>query len=235
MPGVVDLDATLEEIKRHDADLIFLQEVERAQPGGVQIQPPPNFTRLSAGLKGYHKTFAYPKADVRELPFGVGLAIFSKTPLKNETRVELPSPPIEFKFESIATTPTDRLLIGARTTISGREVQLFNTHLLAFFMLGTSSREHPKQREMVANAIASTAIGPTLLAGDFNVRGHTSLIAQFARRGYLTVQSEEITWRRQPYILDHIFYNPYLRTRRHEVVPTPTSDHHLLVADFDFA
>jgi endonuclease/exonuclease/phosphatase family metal-dependent hydrolase len=42
----VNLDATLAEIRGHDADVVMLQEVEQAKPGGVQVQPPPNYTRL---------------------------------------------------------------------------------------------------------------------------------------------------------------------------------------------
>ena len=132
----IDLDVTLEEIRRHDADLILLQEVERAQPGGVQLQPPPNFTRLRAELDGYNSCFAYPKADPRELPFGIGLAIFSRGPLHDSMRLDLPSPPIEFDFFGHKTTPTDRVFIGAKTVLLGREVQLYNTHLLAFFHVG---------------------------------------------------------------------------------------------------
>jgi hypothetical protein len=59
----LDLDATIVEIKRHDADVILLQEVEHAQVGGAQIEPPPNYTRLKAALPGYDSWFSYPKAD----------------------------------------------------------------------------------------------------------------------------------------------------------------------------
>lgn len=53
-------------------------------------------------------------------------------PLRDTMRQDLPSPPIEFDFLGRKTTPTDRLLIGAKATVAGREIQLFNTHLLAF-------------------------------------------------------------------------------------------------------
>jgi endonuclease/exonuclease/phosphatase family metal-dependent hydrolase len=229
----IDLDATIAEIRRHDADVVMLQEVERAQPGGAQAEPPPNYTRLSAALAGYHNWFSYPKADARELPFGIGLAIFSRTPLHDSMRLDLPSPPIEFSFNGRRTTPTDRLMIGAKTTLLGREVQLFNTHLLAFFMLGTSSTAHPAQRRLIAEQLAAST-GPTLLTGDFNVTRHEDLVTQFAACGYATVQQAEITWRRRPYVLDHIFYNAPLRAVGHQVVPTLASDHHALVADFEF-
>lgn len=230
----VRIEATLAEIRSHRADIIMLQEVEQALPGGVQFQPPPNYTRLRAELGGYDSWFSYPKADPRELPFGIGLAIFSRTALFDTTRLDLPSPPIEFEFFGRKMTPTDRLLIGAKTTVAGRDLQLFNTHLLAFFMLGSSSTLNPFQRNLIAEQLAASK-GPTILTGDFNVSKHHTLVAQFGERGYTTVQDTAVTWRRRPYVLDHIFFNPQLRCVAHRVVPTPASDHHALVADFEFA
>ncbi len=229
----IRLEATLEEIRQHYADFIFLQEVEQALPGGAQSQPPPNYLRLQEELPGYHSWFSYPKADPRELPFGIGLAIFSRTPLHTTTRLDLPSPPIEFDFFGKKTTPTDRLLIGAKTSIHGRELQLFNTHLLAFFMLGSSSEANPDQRNRVAEQLAASR-GATILTGDFNVSNHDSLVSQFAESGFQTVQETAVTWRRRPFVLDHVFHNRGLRCIRHRVKPTPASDHHVVVADFEF-
>ena len=73
----INLDLTIAEIRGHDADIVFLQEVEQGRPGGVQPEPPPNFMRLRAALAGYDSFFSYPKADPRELPFGIGLAILA--------------------------------------------------------------------------------------------------------------------------------------------------------------
>lgn len=229
----IRLDETLAEIRRHEADIVQLQEVEQAMPGGVQFQPPPNYTRLREELKGYESWFCYPKADPRELPFGIGLAIFSRTPLTDHLRVDLPSPPIEFDFFGKKMTPTDRLLIGAKTRIGGRELQLFNTHLLAFFMLGSSSEDNPDQRNAVAQRVGESR-RPTILSGDFNVSKHGSLVKQLAEQGFKTVQDTEITWRRRPYVLDHVFHNQLLKCVGHRVVPTPASDHHAIVADFEF-
>jgi endonuclease/exonuclease/phosphatase family metal-dependent hydrolase len=229
----VNLDLTIGEILRHQADIVLLQEVEQAQPGGRQPDPPPNFTRLRAALDGYDGYFSYPQPDPRELPFGIGLAIFSKTPLRDTIRRVLPSPPVEFEFDGEKKTPTDRLLIGATTTLGGRELRIFNAHLVAFFMLESSSEQHIGQREIVVDTLRASQ-GPTLLGGDFNVSKHESLMRQFDAAGYRTVQSGEITWRRRPYVLDHIFYSRHLRPVRHEVRPTPASDHHMLVAEFAF-
>ena len=230
----VNLDLTIAEIRSHDADIVLLQEVEQAQPGGVQINPPPNCTRLSEALGGYDVFFSYPKADPRELPFGIGLAIFSKTPLYGTLRSDLPSPLIEFEFQGEKKTPTDRLLLGAKTMLAGHELRIFNTHLLAFFMLNSSSEDHNAQRQLVIEHLRASE-EPTVLGGDFNVSKHDSLVRQFADAGYRTVQTENITWRRRPYVLDHIFYNRHLRPMNHVVKATPASDHRVLVAEFEFA
>jgi endonuclease/exonuclease/phosphatase (EEP) superfamily protein YafD len=74
-----------------------------------------------------------------------------------------------------------------------------------------------------------------LLGGDFNVSKCDSLVRQFAEAGYQTVQTGEATWRRRPYVLDHIFYSRHLHLVRYAVKPTNASDHHLLVAEFEFS
>jgi endonuclease/exonuclease/phosphatase (EEP) superfamily protein YafD len=86
---------------------------------------------------------------------------------------------------------------------------------------------------MIAEQLAASR-GPTLLAGDFNVRKHADLTAQFSVHGYRTVQDQQVTWRRRPYVLDHIFYNDSLRVVSHAVDETMTSDHHVIVADFEW-
>jgi endonuclease/exonuclease/phosphatase family metal-dependent hydrolase len=229
----VDVDLTIAEIRAHDADIVLLQEVEHAQPFGAQIKPPPNFTTLRGALAGYDAYFAYPKSDPRELPFGIGLAIFSRTALRQTRRCDLPSPPVEFDFHGEKRTPTDRLLISATTSVAGRDLRIFNTHLLAFFMLKASSDEHLRQRELVLEALQS-ADAPTVLGGDFNVNNHESLVKQFEKGGYRTVQTEQVTWRRRPYVLDHIFFSRHLKLERHLIKPTPASEHHAVIADFSF-
>lgn len=229
----VDLDLTLAEIRGHHADIVLLQEVEQAGPGGAQVNPPPNYTRLRAALRGYDGFFCYPSEDPRELPFGIGLAIFSRTRLRETVQRVLPSPPVEFEFMGEKKTPTDRLLLGASTTVGGRELRVFNTHLLALFMIRSGTGDHPLQRRLVIEALRESD-GPTVLGGDFNEVSYEALTRQFAVAGYRTVQTESVTWRRQPLVLDHIFYSRHLRLVRHAVKPTPASDHHALVADFEF-
>ena len=100
-------------------------------------------------------------------------------------------------------------------------------------MLNSSSEHHTEQRQLVARQLRRSD-GPTLISGDFNVSDHDSLVRQFAEVGYQTTQKEEITWRRRPYVLDHIFYSRHLHPVRYAVKPTMASDHHMLVAEFEF-
>ncbi len=225
----IRLDKTMEEIRRHDADIIMLQEVEAVTPGMGQLQPPVNYTRLRDELEGYHSYFSYPVSDTRELPFGYGLAIFSRTPLTDTRKVDLPAPPISFEYEGVETKPTDRLLIEAKTNINGNDLQIYNTHLQAFFIINYSSDDYKGQRDRLVAELNSSKI-PTLLAGDFNSAPGEGTVAQIESAGYKTAQWETITWRRMPYTLDHIFYNHGLKLKSVEICPTPASDHHVLKA-----
>src|SRR4051812_2022210 len=132
----INLDATLAEIRRHNPDVVLLQEVEHAREDGVQVLPPPNYMRLADSLTDYTGWFSYPKPDPRELPFGIGLAIFSRAPLREPGRLNLPSPAVEFDFFGKKKTPTDRPLVQTKKTGPRRQKQLYNTHPLPFFMLG---------------------------------------------------------------------------------------------------
>lgn len=230
----IDLEATLTEIKRHNADIIMLQEVEHVRPGGTHPPMPPNYTRLKQELTGYDSTFSFPRPDPRELPFGIGLAIFSRWPLDPEACLHLPSPPVEFDFMGETKTPTDRLMITATVTIEGQQLRLMNTHLLAFFMLKSSSEEHTIQRDLIEEELKKSDL-PTILTGDFNVSKHWSLVEQFSAAGFSTAQMEEVTWRRMPYVLDHVFYNAPFKSVGYQVCPTMSSDHHALVVDLELA
>lgn len=230
----VVLDDTIEFLSGFDADVIFLQEVERAQAGGGQEWPPPNFMRIKEALTGCHSVFAYPKANPDELPFGVALAIFAKSPLVDFVAHDLPPAPIDFEFEGRTVAPSHRQLIRATGRIAGHSIQLFNTHLQAFFMINGTSDEHREQRDLVERAVTG-ADGPVLLAGDFNCAPGESLVEQFAGAGFRTAQNAEPTWRRMPYVMDHFFYNSALKAESVEVVPTLCSDHHAVLAQFRFA
>ncbi|GAB4176939.1 MAG: hypothetical protein Fur0032_16990 [Terrimicrobiaceae bacterium] len=228
-----ELDRTIHFLRSHAADVIFLQEVEAGIDGGEQIQPPPNFSRLREALPDYDAVFGYPPVNPDELPFGIGLAIFSRTPLGSFRSQVLPAAPVPFEFGGRSRMPSDRLLIEATTTIAGHRVELMNTHLQAFFMIGSTSDAFPAQRDAVA-ARLSRVEGAALLAGDFNCTPEESLLEQFRAAGFEPGQESVVTWRRRPYVLDHIFFCPPLRLLECAVIETDVSDHHAVRAEFDF-
>jgi len=215
-----------------DADVIFLQEVECGHDGGLQVEPPPHFTELRRRLNGYDGIFAYPPQNELEIPFGLGLAIFSKTKLRDRSEVILPASQITFEYGGLSRRPSERLLLTASTVWEGVRVNLANTHLQAYFVLGTTSDVHRDQRNLV-EAEMKKLHGPSILAGDFNAPGE-GLVEQFHTAGFQSAQIEETTWRREPFVLDHIFYNQALILHSHVVIPT-TSDHHAVRAEFVFS
>ena len=226
-----DIQQTLDFLNTQDADLLFLQEVERGYDGGRQVNPPPNFEILRAGLPGYFGAFAYPAANPDELPFGLGLAIFCRTPLEGVWSENLPAPGCRFNFGGRERRPSQRGLLGAQTHLAGTNITVFNTHLQAFFMIGASSDEFRQQRDRIEQVLRSTP-ARTLLAGDFNCAPGESLLAQFHSAGFRPVQTTEPTWKRMPYVLDHIFFNDGLELLSHEVISTNASDHHAVRATF---
>ncbi len=232
---LLDLSKTVEFLRAQNPDVIFLQEVEEGHEGGGQVEPPPNYSYLQKELSGYHSVFAYPEPNPLEIPFGLGLAIFSKFPLVNFFREDLPPLGASFEFGGKQRQPSPRLLIGAEADIDGQKVRLLNCHLQAFFMIGCSSDNYRGQRDIVEERLKSDAETPTLLAGDFNCAPTETLVQQFESAGFHPVQKEQITWRRMPFVLDHIFFNAPLRLERQEVIPTIASDHHAVRAEFSFS
>lgn len=229
----VNFAKAIEFVREQDADIVFLQEVERGYEGGAQVEPPPHYSRLKAALPGYDSVFGYPVPNPLEIPFGLGLAILSKTPLRDFRRIDLPAADITFEFAGIKRSPSQRLLLDAKADIEGRTVRLLNTHLQAFFMIKASSNDFPAQRNLVEAELPKFA-GPTLLAGDFNSAPEETVVQQYKGAGFRASQTTEITWRRMPFVLDHIFYNAPLRLESCTVIPTLASDHHAVRSEFSF-
>lgn len=230
----VNLKSVADFLNSRGADLICLQEVERGFDGGLQLEPPPHYGILRTLLPGYDSVFGYPLKNQLEIPFGLGLAIFSRTPLLEFARLDLPAAPVEFEFSGKTRQASSRLLISAKTLMQGRALTILNTHLQAFFMIKSSSNDHTAQRDLVEAKLIEQA-GPTLLAGDMNTAPEENLVEQFGAAGFKTVQRSEPTWRRMPFVVDHIFHNTHLICLDRRVVHTDVSDHHAVEAEFEFA
>jgi endonuclease/exonuclease/phosphatase family metal-dependent hydrolase len=233
-PLVVDVDAVVAFLKGLNADIICLQEVERGHDGGMQVDPPPHYMRLKEFMSDYDSVFSYPLKNETELPFGLGLAVFSRTKLTDFHKTDLPAAPLEFVFEGKKRRASSRLLLEVSTILAERRLKVLNTHLQAFFIIGDSSDAHPEQRSIVESKLRAAGGDPLILAGDMNSAPCESLVSQFENAGFRTVQNEEITWRRMPFVMDHLFFNSQLRPVSRHVAKTDVSDHHAVVADFEF-
>lgn len=227
-----DIAGTIAFLREHPADFVFLQEVEQGFDGGRRVEPPPHFTALQKALPELSAVFSYPPENSDELPFGIGLALFSRWPILGTRTETLPAADCAFPFEGRMRQPSERSLMVAEAETPGGVITLMNTHLQAYFMIGSSSDSHRGQRDAVEAALRRCS-GPTLLAGDFNCTPQESLLTQFEGVGFASVQTQEVTWRRRPYVTDHIFHNAPLRPVAWKVIPTPTSDHHAVAATFN--
>ncbi len=228
-----DFSAGVEFLKSLDADIYFLQEVERGYDGGKQVYPPPNYGVLKDGFPGFDSAFVYPPVNPDELPFGLGLAVLSRWPLGGVGEHRLPASDLEFEFDGRKRRPSQRSILRANTVVDGRVIQLVNTHLQAYFMVGSSSLEHPEQRECLESLLKGLG-GAALLGGDFNSAPGEGLDKQMQESGYRSSQTREATWKRRPYVVDHIFYGESFRLEKSEVIPTAASDHHAVRAVFSF-
>lgn len=224
-----DFPATVRYLRELDADVFFLQEVEQGHDGGEQIEPPPHFSLLQEGFPEFASAFTYPPKNPDELPFGLGLAILSRWPLEEVAAHELPAGGVEFDFGGRRRLPSRRSLLRGRATTPAGSLHLLNTHLQAFFMIGASSEENLAQRNCVVNMVQGLG-DPILLGGDFNAAPDERLVEQMARAGLSPAQTTQPTWKRRPYVVDHLFNSSALRLESCEVLPTEVTDHHAVRA-----
>ena len=162
----IDLEGTVAELRSHAADLIVLQEVERALPEGVQVEPPPNYQRLRSAFPDYHGTFAYPRADPRELPFGIGLAILSRHRIVNVQRVRLPN------------GEEPRIALSVSVELPGYDtITVVNVH---FDWISNDNARYAQARAVAAHV--DTLTYPWLLMGDFNDTPRSRTLRLFTDR-----------------------------------------------------
>jgi endonuclease/exonuclease/phosphatase family metal-dependent hydrolase len=229
---VLDFAASIKFLRSLEADLYFLQEVERGHDGGRQEWPPPNFTRLVEEFPFHEHHFCYPPVNADELPFGLGLALLSRFPLHGKSHHILPSGEVRFSFGGRERSPSRRSVLRAVIDSPRGPLHLLNTHLQAYFMIGTSSDEHPSQRNCLAALLRGLGEN-VLLGGDFNSAPEESLVEQMESLGFRSAQTEQITWKRRPYVVDHLFAGPSLTLESCEVIPTEVSDHHAVRAVYE--
>lgn len=230
-----DLERTITFLRSLDCDVFFLQEVEAGLDGGTQLQPPPNFTKFQKAFSEYHSYFSYPPDNADELPFGIGLCILSRFEIARCKAHHLAAPPLAFEFGGRTRLPSQRLLLEVEVIAGNSNLLLFNTHLQAFFMIGGSSNLHSEQKQGLLD-ILQTAIKtgkPILLGGDFNCAPDETLVADIESLGLKAAQKSSVTWKRMPFVVDHVFFNNRLTLSSAGVVATDCSDHDAVKAEFE--
>lgn len=225
-----DLDQTIAFLSEMDAQVIFLQELELPPADGTGPRAHPNLDRLREALPGYQSCFVYPATKRAHLPFGIGLAIFTRLAQSKDFHVILPPADISFPFRGQTWLPSERSILGTHITFEGKEITLLNTHLQAYFMIESSSNDHPAQR-LALETLARGIKGPLILGGDFNCTDKESTIEGLEACGLKTVQKDLPTWKRMPLVLDHIFYSGHFEKRLGQVVSTVVSDHDAVLAE----
>jgi len=227
----IALDRTAEYLQKQEADVYLLQEVEFPHQPNPDPQDHPNQDYLSGVLSSYYTYFKYPVTKKPHLPFGIGLSIFSRYPLENPFHVVLPSAEQPFTFAGKTWIPCERSLIGADIFWNGKNIRILNTHLQAWFMIESDAQEHPEQRQIVRGLMESSPY-PCILGGDFNCAPEEGTLEYLESGSFKSVQKDQITWLRQPKVLDHLFYSPQWQAHSYALTDTGLSDHLVLEAEF---
>lgn len=144
--GRVELESLAAEIDALDADLVLLQEVDRARPRSKRLDEPRELrTLLAEGV-------VYGVADRRGRTGRVGNAVVTDLPVLATRRYRLPGRP---GFE-------DRSLLRVTVSVSGRPVDVFVTHLDHH-----SPQVRLPQGRTIARIVARST-HPVILGADLN-------------------------------------------------------------------
>jgi endonuclease/exonuclease/phosphatase family metal-dependent hydrolase len=233
----VDPDRFLDAVRRLDADVLCLQEVDRNQPRSQHA----DLTSAAAEVMGAREhrfvaalsgtpgaTWLAATGDEQPDSAAYGIALLSRFPVAGWQVVRLPALPVplpmrfhgRWRPEWVRDEP--RVAVVADVQAPDRDLRVANTHLS--FIRGWNARQ-------LRLLIRSTKVGsvPLVLTGDLNMdpRRASDLTGMRPLASGLTFPSDEPTEQ-----IDHILADDELLQSRHEeVVHLPLSDHRALVAD----
>ncbi len=232
--GQVDVDRFAAAIRDLDADVLALQEVDRAQPrsfgadltavaaeamGALE-------SRFAAALSGAPGSWRAATGEESPGTPGYGIALLSRHPLTDWQVLRLPPLPVRApiwperrRLRLVRDEP--RVALGATVRAPGGELHVMTTHLS--FLRGWNL----VQLRRVARAVAAGS-GPAVVMGDLNmgpwaVRAVTGL-EPLASRATFPVGAAS----RQ---IDHIVGRGLPPAVRGEALAMPVSDHRALVVE----
>jgi endonuclease/exonuclease/phosphatase family metal-dependent hydrolase len=163
----LDLQAAIGVIRRHDPDIVGLQEVDRFWARSAYQDEP---AVLAAALGLEHRCYAanldHPPDNHSDRPHQYGTLILSRFPIRTCSTTPLPR-----------TGENDqRGFTLAEIDVDGVPVQFYNTHL------HTTAADRLLQTAAIAKALDAAGRGAKILVGDFNARPTaTELQPLFAR------------------------------------------------------
>jgi endonuclease/exonuclease/phosphatase family metal-dependent hydrolase len=228
----VDLDLTLALLRRLDADLVALQEVDRDQPRNGRTDQARRLAEALAMTWVYAPTLLGPPDGWRPPEPGrpdpggpaYGIALLSRLPLDRVETLLLPQAGRDEPRVAIVAEPADA---GRRLTVAG-------THL--------STVPGPNLGQLRAlQRHLDQAGGPRLLLGDLNL--WWPVVRLLSRPGWRPLVRGR-TFRNRPpgscvplVQLDHVLAagtDPTLRPHASRIVSGPASDHRAVLVDLDW-
>ncbi|QDH80360.1 hypothetical protein FKX85_15465 [Echinicola soli] len=218
-----DLDSIARIISHTDADIVFLQEIDRntTRSGKVnQLELLSQKTGLTYYF--YGKAISYQGGET-------GLGILSRYPMTDQQIHHLPRVELDGKYVSY------RILMTAAITVEQKQLTIANTHM----------ELTPENRELQVPAIDSVLSSspyPVIFGGDFNATPEGPTMTSFSERGYAsTCEGDQskcftIPSRDPDRKLDYILFRPRTSfgVKSHEVLQTEASDHLPIITLFDF-
>lgn len=198
-----------------NAKVIFLQEVVGI-PGDAHGHAAEVIAKELGMNYAYAPAFVHQKND---LDFGV--AILSKFPLKNVTKIILPH--LHFKQK------TQRIALGATVHVGGRDLRVYSTHLETL----QKSSQRIDQMDAIMDDVQKYPEGHYVIGGDFNTAPfwhRTKLLRFIKKMGFkdatrgIGVTMKKVLGLIQ-FKLDHIFTRGMWILGRGKANYTDASDH----------
>jgi endonuclease/exonuclease/phosphatase family metal-dependent hydrolase len=221
--GVVDPARLADAVRSLDADVLGLQEVDRAQPRSLRL----DLTDVAAEAMGAVDARFVPalvgtageawrpaRGDEDPSVPAYGIALLSRLPVRSWVTVRLPALPLPRLHDE------PRVAVGADLG----DVTVLTTHL---------SFLPPWNRVQLCRLLLALrrVPGAQLLTGDLNIRGRLPVLL----RGWTQLVDEPTFPAPVPRVqLDHVLARGFSATlRAASVVEMPLSDHRAVVVDLD--
>ncbi|MDQ3309869.1 MAG: endonuclease/exonuclease/phosphatase family protein [Gemmatimonadota bacterium] len=218
--GADNLPRVAEEMRRSQADVVLLQEVDRGTERSGRVDQMSVLSRLTGFHGAFGKTLDYQGGEY-------GIAILSRWPISSDTLIRLPVQPLQ---QRAGGSYEPRGVLHARVAAPGGALDVLNTHL-------DPSREDHYRLQEVAHVRTMahrlrTANPRVVVGGDFNAEPGSAVIASMTADGWQDAWTscgvgEGLSYPGDAPIkrIDYLFLAPTLACHSAAVLETRASDH----------